>query len=58
MKSCSSDFVKSFAVGRGAESFEVVVVRLPEVDSAYLPVVYRYFHFGLVLNLSYAPPGL
>ena len=57
MKSRSSDFVKSFAVGRGAESFEVVVGRLPEVDSAYLPVAYRCFHFGLVSKLSHAPPG-
>jgi len=29
------------------------VGKLPEVDSAYLPVVYRYFHFGLVLKWNW-----
>ena len=53
VKSCRTDFVKFFAVGKGAESLEVAVGKLPEVDSAYLPVVYRYFHFGLVLKSSW-----
>jgi len=52
-KSCRTDFVKFFAIGRGAESLEVAVGKLPEVDSAFLPVVYRYFHFGLVLKSSW-----
>jgi hypothetical protein len=53
VKSCRTDFVKFFAVGRGTESLEVAVGKLPEVDSAYLPVVYRYFHFGLVLKWTW-----
>jgi len=53
VKSCRTDFVKFFAVGRGVESLEAAVGRLPEVNIAYLPVVYRYFHFGLVLKLSW-----
>jgi hypothetical protein len=53
VKSCRTDFVKFFAIGRGAESLEVAVGKLPEVDSAYLPVVYCYFHFGLVLKWTW-----
>jgi hypothetical protein len=53
VKSCRTDFVKFFAIGRGAESLEVAVGKLPVVDSAYLPMVYRYFHFGLVLKWSW-----
>jgi hypothetical protein len=32
---------------------EVAVGKLPELNSAYLLVVYRYFHFGLVLKWSW-----
>jgi hypothetical protein len=39
-------FSQVFCSWEGAEFLEVVVGWLPEVDSAYLPVVYRYFHFG------------
>jgi len=53
VKSCRTDLVRFFAVGRGAESLETDVGRLPELDSAYLSVVYRYFHFGLVLKWSW-----
>jgi hypothetical protein len=53
VKSCRADLVKFFVVGRGAESLEVALGKLPEVDSAYLPVVYRYFHFGLVLKWTW-----
>jgi len=53
VKSCRADLVKFFVVGRGAESLEVAVGKLPEVDSAFLPVVYRYFHFGLVLKWTW-----
>jgi len=53
VKSCRSDFVRFFVVGRGAESLEAAVGKLLEVDSAYLPVVYRHFHFGLVLKWSW-----
>jgi len=35
VKSCRTDFVKFFAIGRGAESLEVAVGKLPEVDSAF-----------------------
>jgi hypothetical protein len=52
VKSCSSDFVKAFAVGRGAEFLEVVVGRSPEVDSAYLPVVYRYISFWISFEVK------
>ena len=52
VKSCRADLVKFFVVGRGAESLGGCG-RLPEVDSAFLPVVYRYFHFGLVLKWSW-----
>jgi len=52
VKSCRTDFVKFFVVGRGAESLGGCG-RLPEVDSAFLPVVYRYFHFGLVLKWTW-----
>jgi hypothetical protein len=53
VKSCRTDFVKFFAVGKGAESLEVAVGKLPEVDSVFLPVIYRYFHFGLVLKWTW-----
>jgi hypothetical protein len=53
VKSCRTDIIRFFAVGRGAESLEVAVGRLPVVDSAYLSMVYRYFHFGLVLKWTW-----
>jgi hypothetical protein len=53
VKSCRSDFVRFFAVGRWAESLEADVGRMSEIGNAYLPVVYRYFHFGLVLKWSW-----
>jgi len=46
----SSSFLQ---LGGGAESLEVAVGKLPELNSAYLLVVYRYFHFGLVLKWSW-----